>query len=510
MQNVYEYIQKHRMIKADDKVVVGVSGGADSLCLLFLLKEYQREVPFDIQVVHVEHGIRGGESLADATFVGDLCKKENMAFRCVRIDAPSMARKEGLTLEEAARKARYEIFDEVCKETGANRLALAHNQNDQAETMLFQMARGSGLAGAGGIRPVRKVWNADATKHHDSTKMYTIIRPLLNCSRTEIEEYLQERRIAWRNDSTNQDVTYTRNSVRYEILPKLIRQVNEQTVRHMATLGEELQSVEEYMTQQARIIMKNMVTIQNRPEELALKTVCLDRNVMQEQPKIMQEYIIRESLKEAGCGLKDITRGHIESILSLANMQSGKRITLPGGWAVWREFKELVIRHDEPDTQVMRWVDHGTGSNAGKSSNAGQSSDAVQWDTCRNIALLDLPCEIPIRDETYTFRILENHGQKIPQKIYTKWFDYDIIAASNWELTLRTRRPGDMLTVDSRGGRQKLKKYFIEEKIPQRKREEILLLAQGPEVLWVMGYRINEAFKVTEHTKQILEVQRRM
>ena len=134
----------------------------------------------------------------------------------------------------------------------------------------------------------------------------------------------------------------------------------------------------------------------------------------------------------------------------------------------------------------------------------------MQWDTCRNIALLDLPCEISIGDATYTFRILENHGQEIPQKIYTKWFDYDIIAASNWELTLRTRQPGDMLTVDSQGGKQKLKKYFIEEKIPQRKREEILLLAQGPEVLWVMGYRINEAFKVTEHTKQILEVQRRM
>ena len=505
MQKVYDYIQKHRMIHANDKVAVGVSGGADSLCLLFLLKDYQRKNPFDMTVIHVEHGIRGEESLEDAAYVEELCKKENLTYRCVKVDAPAVAKKDGLTLEEGARKARYEAFEQICMEIGADCLALAHNQNDQAETMLFQMARGSGLAGAGGIRPVRKVRIGGSTQCEDceetadqvcQKEMFTIIRPLLDCSRTEIEEYLKESGIVWRNDSTNQDVTYTRNSVRHVILPQLEQQVNQQTVRHLAVLGEELQGVEEYMAQQARMSLKNMRQMKEslqdagkEPEAARCKrdaiccrrsAICLDIHILQEQPKILQEYIIREALKDAECGLKDITRGHIESILSLTHMQSGKRITLPGGWGARREFQELVIHHNGLDTRMMQSVN------------------------------CDIPGEFFIGDETYTFRILENNGQSIPQKIYTKWFDYDIIAASNAELVLRTRRSGDYLRVNSQGERQKLKKYFIEEKIPQEMRKSVLLLAQGSEILWITGHRISEAFKVTKDTKQILEVQRRI
>ena len=203
MEKVIEYVKKHEMLKTGDKIIVGVSGGADSVCLLFLLKNLRPKWQLSLEVVHIEHGIRGKESLEDADFVEKLCREWEVPFYLFRRDIPLLSKEWRCSQEEAGRRARYEAFEEVRVKTGADKIAVAHNQDDRAETILFHLARGSALRGLCGIFPVRD----------------HIIRPLLCLKRTEIEEILINAGLSWRTDATNQEEIYTRNKIRLQILP---------------------------------------------------------------------------------------------------------------------------------------------------------------------------------------------------------------------------------------------------------------------------------------------------
>lgn len=455
VQKVRRYIQIFQMIEPGDRIIVGVSGGADSVCLFFILRELCRQMGFEMKVVHVEHGIRGEESRSDAAFVKELCERCQVEVSCVSIDVPALARKWKISLEEAGRKARYEAFEETKREWKGTKIAVGHNQNDQAETMLWNMARGSGHLGAAGIRPVRE----------------NVIRPLLGCSRREIEAFLTGQKIPWREDRTNAEMEYTRNVIRNRLLPEMERSLNAGTVEHMAELGSELWRTEEYLQKQTAEKAAGLARIQ-------------ENFVRIEIPKFLEEDFLRERLiryclRGAGCTLKDLTRTHIEKICSLAEQQSGKRISLPGGWMAGREFEILYIRKEMPKEEAVSSV----------------------------------PLLIPGTTQTafgvFTARIFENENQRIPQKKYTKWMNYDRIISiqENSGIEIRTRLPGDFLMINRDGGRKKIKTYFTEEKVPVSERERVPLAALGGEILWVVGYRISEAVKVTPDTKQILELE---
>ncbi len=454
MQKAFDYIEKHHMIRANEKVIVGVSGGADSLCLLFVLREYAGRVPFQIEAVHVEHGIRGQESLEDAQFVRELCQKEGIPFHLVSCPVPELAEQCGMTLEEAGREARYRAFEEIRCRTGAQKIAVAHNRDDQAETMLFRMARGSGLFGAGGMRPVRG----------------HIIRPLLDISRREIEEYLRGRDILWRTDRTNADTEFARNCLRHRVLPLLRENVNAGTDAHLAALGEELQEVQDFMRREVGEKLAGMA--QCAPGSARIRIAPF----LHEQ-KIIQEYSLRECLRRAGCSLKDVGRQHLEAICALAYMQSGRTAVLPGNWQAAREFDCLVLQK--------------------KNGQMPCGEDGF----CLEAPVPGL-CELP--DGILEFHVFPYKNENIFQKTYTKWLDYDKISRN---LSVRTRRPGDFLVIDQKGGRKKLKDYLIEEKVPAPLRGGVPLLADGSEVIWVVGHRISEAYKITPQTKHVLEVQ---
>ncbi len=452
MQKAFHTIEKYHMIQPGDRVLAGVSGGADSVCLLFILLEYREKVRFDIKVVHVEHGIRGEESLQDASYVEKLCQKLNVEYECVQVDIPAMAAAEKLSTEEAGRLARYRIFEEIRKSWQADKIAVAHNQNDQAETILWNLARGSGLDGAAGIRPVRD----------------RIIRPLLECSRTEIEAYLKQKNIIWREDQTNQELDYTRNIIRNCLLPEMTEKLNAGTIQHLAQFGTEMQETREFLQELVEEACQKMVRI--RPGQ-----VKIDLHQMKKEKEFLQERILRFCLKEVGCGLKDIQRKHIWAVRELVEKQSGRWIQLPGGWLARRTFDQLVIEQA-----------------------AGDSGEIQQQEI-----LLKIPGETQTPWGTFTTAIISNENQSIPQKKYTKWLSYDKITTS---IYLRGRRAGDFLVVNRQGGRKKLKSYFTEEKIPAEERDGIPLLTAGQEVLWAVGYRISEGYKVEKYTKEILEI----
>ena len=479
MRDIFETIRQYHMIEPGMHVIVGVSGGADSVCLLYALCRYRGEVPFALTAVHVEHGLRGEESLGDAKFTQELCGRLGVPCRVVHAQVEQLALAEGISIEEAGRRERYRIFREIKEECSAQRVAVAHNRNDQAETLLWNLARGSGLSGLAGMRPV----------YGD------LIRPLLFTGRDEIERILREAGLAWRTDRTNLQQEYTRNRIRLSLLPQMERELNAQAVKHIAEAAGRLREAEEFLER-----------VTDRAEKQCIRqdgdSVCVDLAAFGEQDERIQEELLRRAVSESG-GLRDFGSVHLRALLRLCGQDCGKELCLPGRLRAVREngILRIVRSGDEDRTPLPETV----GQTGGK---------AVQEVL---VSLPDVWVQNPKEAQTCSFRaggwrirteFLQNSPEllwQIIEKKYTKWISCDTINCN--ALMFRTRRAGDYLVVNQEGGRKKLKDYLIDLKIPRGERDRLLLLADGSHVLWVVGYRISEAAKVTEHTKRVLKVQ---
>ncbi len=445
---VYEYIKSGRLLNEYDTVQIGVSGGADSVCLLFLLLELSQKLQIQVEAMHVHHGIRGGRADSDEEFVRLLCKKLNVPLTVRHVDAPAYAVENSLSLEEAARILRYEA---LC-ENQETKIAVAHHRNDQAETVLFQLLRGSGIRGLGGMRPKRD----------------RIIRPLLCLSREEILSYLSENNIDYITDETNEDNTYSRNQIRNEVLPKLTS-IQPQAIKHIAAVADDLQQVDAYLRGRAETECGAGIHQTERGVEIEIA------------PFLGADFIIRRTaialvLESLVPGRRDLQRSHIVQIAELAEKESGREISLPYGMRARREGDRLVIeREPEKAKEPMKPV----------AIEAGESYSLQNG----NVLATRL---IPV-----------DKNLQIPRDTYTKWFDYGKIKSS---LQLRNRKSGDYLCIDVQMHHKKLQDYLVNRKIPASRRDEYLLLADGDHILWIIGERISEYYKVSEETEYILEV----
>ncbi len=410
--------------------MAGISGGIDSVCLFYVLLELKEVLSFDLCAVHVEHGIRGESSRRDERFVRELCEKEHVSLRVFNENVPELARKQGLSLEEAARLIRYRDFDTALTEAGADKIAVAHHMNDQAETFLFNLIRGSSLRGLSGMSPLRG----------------KIIRPLLNCARSEIEEYAACMGLEYVTDESNRDESYSRNRIRNSVIPQLER-VSARTVFHITKAGDFIREADEYLQSQADELYTECVTKAGR------KGPCvIDTESFNTAPHILKGYVVRRILKEQSGRWKDISSVNIDDIIGLCEKQSGKRIELPCGLLALKTGDRLKL---------------------------GKKED-----------LRGGPSERP----RVEFE-LADYGAHMgfPEKNYTKWIDYDKIKNG---LCVRTRREGDRITIDSELHRQAFKKYLINEKIPVNERDSLLLVADGSDIVWVIGGRLSEGYKL--------------
>lgn len=461
-EKVFSYLERHQMISPHDHVLLGVSGGADSVCLLFLLVEYARRIPLKLSVVHVDHGIRP-DAAQDAAYVETLCRERGIPFYLSKVDVRGYAEEEKCSEEDAGRRLRYEAFYRTAQETGAGRIAVAHNCNDRAETMLFHLFRGSGLKGLCGIRPVRQ----------------EIIRPLLCLEREEIEDYLTEKQIPWRTDSTNGTDEYARNRIRRHILPYVEKELAQGCVAHMARTADMLAEVEDYMGQQVRKARESCV------EELEGRFELSVDGFRELHPAVQKRLLqlLAEELSPTG---KDILSVHIESILRLFSGTRGRRVNLPMEMEAVRSYAKVIL---------------------GKSRECGRfplniflsGEQLAQRGGCR----IDLGGGEVLEFILFSAREYE----EVPRKRYTKWFDCDKIKES---VCVRYRETGDYLSITDGQGKvihKSLKDYMITEKIPREERASIPLLAEGSHVLWMVGGRISEYYKVDRNTKRILQVQ---
>ena len=452
VKTVEDYMERYHMIKEGDVVVAGVSGGADSVCLFWILKEYCKKRNVGLVVVHINHGIRQ-DAVKDAEFVEKMCRESNVEIRIFDLDIPAYAKELGIGTEEAGRRARYEAFEEVRSSYGDNgKIAVAHNRNDLAETTLFHLLRGSGITGLSGILPVRE----------------HIIRPLLCVERKEIEQFLSENKKNWCIDSTNEENTYTRNKLRNVVFPYVEKEVCGQSIRHVANAAEEIAQVRSYLQEATIEAEKDIV-------EKMEKAISIRIEGFQKQHPVIQKQILLHALARLVPSRKDFGSVHIYDILSLFEKNSGRQIQLPYGLYAAREFDRIILAKQQKEM-----------------------GEKVR-------STVPVPGSIEFQAGKYIeFSLIsaENHGE-IPQKTYTNWFDYDKIICC---LILRNREQGDYLTITSDGGRKSIKEYFIEQKVPRHERDTKLLLADGKHVLWVPGMRISEAYKITDQTKTILQV----
>lgn len=456
---VEKFMRKWNMVPEGGRVLVGVSGGADSVCLCLILYELSTKMNFSLEVIHVEHGIRGEESKNDAVFVEQLCKQRGIVCRIRNVDVPRYAKIHHLGEEEAARILRYQVFADAAGQDRNVRIALAHHMEDNAETMLFQLIRGSGLDGLCGMRPQRTGTNGEI-----------YIRPFLQCSREQIEQFLEERGQGYCTDSTNANESYSRNRMRKRVLPELI-QMNPQAVQHMQTAMEQLQQVRDYMEEETVSLEKKFISGER-------KNVKLDTDGLAELSQAVRMRLIRKAVWKAAGACKDITAAHLQAVADLLEKQTGRYVKLPYGLTATRVYNVIEIMGKRKETEKI----------------------CLPIDTDR------LPENLLAGEWKFSFKkfLYDGNTDKIPRKMYTKWFDYDRIEQ---KLVIRHRQPGDRICLFDGGGSKKLKDYLIDRKIPVEERDQLWLLADGSEILWIIGDRISAAYKVKEQSSRILQAE---
>ena len=474
-EKVFRYIKEHDMLTPGGRVIVGVSGGADSVCLLFVLMKWAEYHSLSLAAVHVNHEIRQ-EAWRDEEYVGKLCRDYNIPFFPVKADVRRKARAMKISEEEAGRLVRYEAFGQAAESFGAQRIAVAHNANDRAETMLFHLFRGTGLTGLCSIRPVRG----------------QIIRPILCLERREVEEYLKSRGIPFCSDHTNEEDDYTRNRIRHHILPFAESGVAQGCVSHMGQTADMLAETEDYLGEQTCAARRSCVRQMRREDDSG--GIVVDVSCMLGLHMVIRRRLLYLLLKELSPGQKDISYVHIQDVLELFQREGNRGICLPWGIRCAREY-DVVILKREAEVMADRDME---GAFPGKCVIPGEIPPQG--------LLVRLPGDREMEFTVFSREKTEN----IPQNRYTKWFDYDKIKKS---LVIRPRRSGDYLTIRRKDQEQPahkpVKDFMIGEKIPRERRDDILLLTEDDHVLWVSGYRISEYYKISENTKRILQVQLR-
>ena len=441
---VREYMKQNHMAEPGDGVLAAVSGGADSVCLLLVLKALEESLGIHVAAFHLHHGLRGAEADRDERFVRELCERLQVSLHAVREDVAGYAKTHGLSEEEAGRILRYQWLEKTSGEFGCRRIATAHHKDDQTETVLMNLFRGSGLRGLGGIRPVRLL-----------SGELTLIRPLLGINRQEIETYLLEEKEVWCEDSTNKELVYARNKVRNELIPWIREHINDRAEEHILKTAAFASQADEYFVSQAEKLLGDGF------QEQEASFAEIDTALFDSQPDIMKSYLIRAMIMKVFGSAKDISARHMDAIAALDGPGGGTLVDLPYGLQAMRSYQKLIIRKAAVEQNARG-------------------------------------CGKTLQTKVFPWK----KDMEIPKNQYTKWFDYDKI---NDTLSVRTREPGDYFMIGN-GKTKKLHRFFIDEKIPEELRDHILLLAEGNHVLWIIGYRISEYYKVTEATRNILEV----
>jgi tRNA(Ile)-lysidine synthase len=458
---VYENIIKHHLISEGEKVLVGVSGGPDSICLLHVLFSLKEKLKIELSAIHINHMFRGKESDNDESFTGSFCHKLGIEYTSVNFDVSEIASRKKVSYEEAGRLVRYGEFEKLSNSIGAAKIAVAHNLNDQAETVIMHIVRGTGLDGLKGMDFIRG----------------KIIRPLLNIRRDEIEDYCNANNLNPRTDSSNLTDTYTRNRVRLKLIPYINELFETDIVTGINKMSALIRDDSQFLDIAAEKSYKECL-LANSADEVRIDI-----------PKLTGFHIsvirkvIRIALNELSGNLKDIETVHVESISNLVvSGASGSVIQLPRGIRALKDYSSLKL-YIESDSDEMNLFEY-------KAVISGRTL-IEELNTSINADIVGNP------DDSVKF-------DTIKYEDLVQYFDYDKIKG---EIYIRNRRDGDLFKPLKSTGTKKLKEYFIDKKIAREKRSEIPLVAVDNEIIWIIGHKISDNFKIDMKTKRMLRLE---
>ncbi len=424
IDSVLKAISDHNMIKNGDSVTVAVSGGADSVCLLHIMLELSKKLGFSISAAHLNHGIRGEEADRDEAFVKELCTGLNVPLFTQRADVPLFAREHKLSLELAARKVRYDFLRRI-----GSVIATAHNADDNLETLVLNLARGTSLKGLCGIPPVRD----------------GIIRPLIYCTRAEIEAYLEEKNISFVTDSTNLGDDYTRNKIRHKIIP-VLRQLNPSVEAAAARTAHSVREASDFIEELASFQLEKRLDNKKRLSLLEFSTL----------NKAVAMRLLINFCKL--CGIEDISSSHLNQLYHIS--VSGGECTLPEK-TLENIAGYLRIKEKNP-LKTLFYVDY----------------SEISPEEFRN-------------------------NKKINNLLLKNYLDCDKIVG---KLELRTRLSSDTVRLKNKNGTKTLKKLYTEYKIPLNLREDLPVLADSNGVVWIYKIGVAERCAADENSNKILKI----
>ena len=307
-QKVKETIKKYNLINSGDRIVLGVSGGPDSIAMLDILRQLRDEIKFEIYVVHINHNIRGKDADEDEEYVKKYCENYNIKCFSKKIDVPTIAQNEKIGTEEAGRKVRYEYFDEILQKTNSNKIGIAHNKNDKVETIIMHLLRGSGVSGLRGIEPIRE---------------NKFIKPLIECDRQEIEKYCKENNLQPRIDKTNFENEYTRNKIRNIVIPYIKNEFNPNIIKTLNRLSEIIKEEDEYVQSKTEKIFKEILLTNEKNK------IELDPRKFNDQEKVIQKNLILLAIKKVKGSTQGIEKVNIDDIIKLCNNNIGNKLIRP-------------------------------------------------------------------------------------------------------------------------------------------------------------------------------------
>ena len=453
IEKVRNTILRHNMIMHGDRVIVAVSGGPDSVCLLDILVAFTPELGIELVVAHFDHGLRPDEDEAETKFVKTLTASLKLPFETKKAD-PGLGGG-AASQEERARLARYQFLEEVKERFSADRIAVGHNLNDQAETVLMRLLRGSGPSGLAGIPPCRDE---------------KIIRPLIEISRDEIESYLAQRELTYVTDSSNLQTRYLRNRIRLELVP-LLKKYQPRIVELLGQTAKVMRDDETWLAATAEEWVKGATEASVDGE------IRMPLSSFKVLPEALKNRIIRHALKITGGGLRRVNWRHIKAVNQIAMGEKPQAfINLPNSITFRKVYDSLVFT-------------------AAKAKRAESFS-----------YLLDGPgtFDLPALGRTVSLEEMENIT--LPDIGASPWTAFLNADRLSYPLMIRNFRPGDKFVPFGMNGHKKLKKFFIDLKVPSAVRTQTPILTCRDTPIWVCGQRIDDRFKVTPEIRKVLRV----
>ncbi|MHC4139459.1 MAG: tRNA lysidine(34) synthetase TilS [Planctomycetota bacterium] len=474
-------IREYNLFNTNDRVLLGVSGGPDSVALMSLIYNTNRTYPpySEIFIAHLNHSIRGRESDEDEQFVNTLAEKYEMTLIAEKRDIREIARERKMSLEEAARDERYKFFESAAEKVGANVIAVGHNADDNAETILHRIIRGTGITGVSGIRPKRKL---------TPVSTINLVRPLLYTWRKEIIAYLKEENLSYRVDSTNIEKDKLRNRIRIELIPHLEENYNAKVKKSLVTLGETAVQNCDYLEAKAKALFEDVLMNREATTEASTSVdksedrIVLDINKLRESPRILQQMIIKEAIIRLDIPLKKLRYKNYKDILITLN--SWKTVVNN----IVKDYLNVRREGNELHLSKNRYC-------AEESPVLSETEIKVPGET----ELVDMNCRVKTEIREIKYGFLEEFKRNKTKD--EESVDFDKISMP---LMVRTRRPGDRFWPLGSQGVKKIKDFFIDNKVPVMERDTVPIVTMNGQPIWIVGFRIDERIRVSEKTTNLL------